>query len=153
MRNLAAATGVEGGLVAAALTAYTQAGRVMYDLDKQVFRLRELAREPLPMGALRFASPQEEKADRFIAAKLVTIGAVTERDGRRIVDGEVVDNAKTVKPMIALDTDDRLVDARCDCYYYGHNKLMRGPCEHMLALRRLYHGTAGQSPLFHVHVA
>ncbi len=151
--NLAGVTGVEGELVAAALTAYTQAGRVMYDIDKQVFRLRELAREPLPMGALRFASPQEEKADRFIAAKLVTIGAVGERDGRRIVEGEVVDNAKTMKPMIALDTDDRLVDARCDCYYFGHNKLMRGPCEHMLALRRLYHGTAGQRPLFHVHVA
>ncbi len=140
--SLSAATGVDSGLTAAALTAYTQAGRVMYDLDKQVFRLRELAREPLPMGALRFASPQEEKADRFIAAKLVTIGTVAERDGRRIIDGQVLDNAKTYKPMIALDADDRLVDARCDCYYYGHNKLMRGPCEHMLALRRLFHGHA-----------
>jgi hypothetical protein len=135
--ELAGATGIDGGLVAAALTAYTQAGRVMYDLDKHVFRLRELAREPLPMGALRFASPQEEKADRFIAAKLVTIGVVAERDGRRIIDGKVLDDAKTYSPMIALDADDRLVDARCDCYYYGHNKLMRGPCEHMLALRRL----------------
>ena len=94
------------------------------------------------MDALRFASPQEEKADRFIAAKLVTIGTVAERDGRRIIDGQVLDNAKTYKPMIALDADDRLVDARCDCYYYGHNKLMRGPCEHMLALRRLFHGHA-----------
>jgi hypothetical protein len=139
---LAGAAGVESGLAAAALTAYTQAGRVMYDLDKQVFRLRELAREPLPMGALRFASPQEGKADRFIAAKLVTIGEVSERDGRRIIEGEVVDNAKTMKPRIVLDGDDRLVEARCDCYYYGHNKLMRGPCEHMLALRRHYHGAA-----------
>ena len=137
--GLAAATGVDGSLVAAALTAYTQAGRVMYDLDKQVFRLRELAREPLPLGALRFASPQEEKADRFIAANLATIATVAERDGRRVIEGQVMDNAKSYKPMIALDSDDRLVDARCDCYFYGHNKLMRGPCEHMLALRRLYH--------------
>ena len=58
--ELAAATGTSGTLVAAALTAYTQAGRVMYDLDKHVFRLRELALEPLPMGALRSPRPGGE---------------------------------------------------------------------------------------------
>ncbi len=99
--SLAAATAVDGSLVAAALTAYTQAGRVMYDLDKQVFRLRELAREPLPMGALRFASPQEEKADRFIAANLVTIATVAERDGRRVIDGP------GARQRQALQTHDR----------------------------------------------
>ena len=146
--ELAAATGTSGTLVAAALTAYTQAGRVMYDLDKHVFRLRELAREPLPMGALRFASAQEEKADRFIAAKLVTIATVAERDGRRVINGQVLDDAKTYTPMIVLDNDDRLIEARCDCYFYGHNKLMRGPCEHMLALRRLYHGQVALPPSY-----
>jgi hypothetical protein len=136
--ELAAVTGLEGSIVAAALTAYTQAGRVMYDLDKAVFRLRELSRDPLPMSSLRFASEQEEKADRFIAANLVTIKSAGERDGRRVIEGEVLDNAKKQKPMIALDNDERLVDGRCDCYFYGHNKMMRGPCEHMLALRRHY---------------
>jgi hypothetical protein len=136
--ELAGATGFDSAIVAAALTAYTQAGRVMYDLDKKVFRLRELSREPLPVSALRFASEQEEKADRFIAANLVTVENIGERDGRRIVTGQVLDNAKPYKPTIILDNDDRLTDARCDCYFYGHNKLMRGPCEHMLALRRLY---------------
>jgi hypothetical protein len=98
------------------------------------------------MGALRFASPQEEKADRFIAAKLATVANVAERDGCRVINGQVLDDAKTYNPMIVLDNDDRLVDARCDCYFYGHNKLMRGPCEHMLALRRLYHGQAASPP-------
>jgi hypothetical protein len=136
--DLAAATGLAGDIVAAALTAYTQAGRVMYDLDKGVFRLRELSRDPLPVAALRFASEQEEKADRFIAANLVTIARVGQRDGRRLIEGEVLDNARKQQPMIALDSDERLVDGRCDCYFYGHNKMMRGPCEHMLALRRHY---------------
>ena len=144
--EIAAATGLGEPIVQAALTAYTQAGRVMYDLDKGVFRLRELAREPLPMGALRFASPQEEKADRFVEAKLVTIKATGERDGKRVITGEVLDDAKTYSPMIVLDGDDRMVEARCDCYFYGHNKMMRGPCEHMLALRRLYHDVAGGAP-------
>lgn len=144
--EIAAATGFGEPIVQAALTAYTQAGRVMYDLDKGVFRLRELAREPLPMAALRFASPQEEKADRFVEAKLVTLKATGERDGKRVITGEVLDDAKTCSPMIVLDGDDRMVEARCDCYFYGHNKLMRGPCEHMLALRRLYHDATGGAP-------
>jgi hypothetical protein len=144
--DIAGATGLGQPIVHAALTAYTQAGRVMYDLDKGVFRLRELTREPLPMAALRFASPQEEKADRFVAARLVTIKAVGERDGKRVIDGEVLDDAKTYAPMIVLDGDDRMVEARCNCYFYGHNKMMRGPCEHMLALRRQYHDLAASIP-------
>jgi hypothetical protein len=145
--ELATATGFDAPLVAAALTAYTQAGRVMFDLDKGVFRLRELAREPLPAGALRFASEQEEKADRFIAARLVSVGEVSERDGKRIIKGRVLDDAKPYEPWIALDGDERLVKAECGCYFYGHNKLMRGPCEHMLALRRFYNtNVAGNQP-------
>ena len=137
--ELAAETGLDRTIVAAALGLYVQNGRAMYDLDKGVYRLRELTREPLPMGALRFASEQEQKADRFVDARLVTIASTDSRDGRRIVNGEVMDDGKTVRPMIAIDADDRMVEARCECWFYGHNKLMRGPCEHMLALRRLFH--------------
>ncbi|TDR93322.1 SWIM zinc finger family protein [Enterovirga rhinocerotis] len=137
--EIAADTGLDRTLVAGALGLYVQNGRAMYDLDKRVFRLRELTREPLHAGALRFASEQEEKADRFVEARLVTIASTDRRDGRRIVNGEVMDDGKTVRPMIALDADDRLVEGRCECWFYGHNKLMRGPCEHMLALRRLFH--------------
>jgi hypothetical protein len=136
---IAVDTGLDRTVVQGALGLHVQAGRAMYDLDKGVFRLRELARDPLPMGTLRFASPQEEKADRFVAARLVTIGSVQRRDGRRTVTGEVMDNGKVQKPAIGVDDDDRLVEARCDCGFYGHNRLTRGPCEHMLALRRLFH--------------
>ncbi|WP_407521331.1 SWIM zinc finger family protein [Methylobacterium oryzisoli] len=137
--GLSAETGLDRALVAGALGLYVQNGRAMFDLDKGVYRLRELTREPLAPGALRFASEQEEKADRFIAARLVTIASTNRREGRRIIDGEVLDDGKVRHPMIALDADDRLVEARCDCGFYGHNKLMRGPCEHMLALRRIFH--------------
>ncbi|GLS42353.1 SWIM zinc finger family protein [Methylobacterium brachythecii] len=139
VETLSAETGLDRTLVAGGLGLYVQNGRAMYDLDKGVYRLRELTRDPLAMGALRFASEQEEKADRFIEARLVTIGSTDQREGRRIVHGEVLDDGKTRHPMIAIDADDRLVEARCDCGFYGHNKLMRGPCEHMLALRRIFH--------------
>lgn len=139
VETLASDTGLERSHVAGALGLFVQAGRAMYDLDKGVFRLRELTREPLDPATLRFASEQEEKADRFVAARLVTIESVQRREGRRIVCGEVLDDGKPVKPTIGLDADDRLVEARCECWFYGHNRLMRGPCEHMLALRRLFH--------------
>lgn len=136
---LAAETGFDRSIVHGALGGYVQAGRAMYDLDKGVFRLRELTREPLDAGVLRFASEQEAKADRFIAAKLVTLGDIEHRDGARAISGTVLDNARKQSPRIVIDGDDRMVEARCDCGFYGHNKLSRGPCEHMLALRRLFH--------------
>ncbi len=137
--DLARQTSVDEALVHAALSAYTQAGRVMFDLDKSVYRLRELAREPLVMSQLRFASPQEEKADRLIDARLVTLGQIERNQGRRVISGSVLDNARTEQVNLVINEDDRLVEARCTCYFYGHNKMMRGPCEHMLAVRRIFH--------------
>ena len=137
--TLAEASGVEEKLVHAALSAYTQAGRVMFDLDKGVYRHRELSREPLQLGQLRFASEQEEKADRLINADLVQIRDVTRNQGRRVILGSVLDDGRTERVHLVLNEDDRLIEARCSCYFYGHNKMMRGPCEHMLALRRLFH--------------
>jgi len=137
--TLAQQTGVNETLVHAALSAYTQAGRVMFDLDKGVYRRRELSREPLAMSQLRFASEQEEKADRLINAKLVQIKQVDRNQGRRIISGSVLDNARTEQVNLVINEDDRLIEARCTCYFYGHNKMMRGPCEHMLAVRRIFH--------------
>lgn len=144
--TLSADTGLDSPTVAGALGLYVQAGRVMYDLDRKAWRVRELLREPIPPGALRFASEQEEKADRFIAANLVTITSVERRDGHRIVCGAVLDDGKSHHPRLVIDADDRLASATCDCWFYGHNKLMRGPCEHMLALRRMYHAQIEGKP-------
>jgi hypothetical protein len=137
--TLAQQTDVSDVLVNAALSAYTQAGRVMFDLDKGVYRLRELSREPLAMSQLRFASEQEERADRLINANLVQIKQIDRNQGRRIISGSVLDNARTEQVNLVINEDDRLIEARCTCYFYGHNKMMRGPCEHMLAVRRIFH--------------
>ncbi|MFC2250192.1 SWIM zinc finger family protein [Labrys portucalensis] len=138
-RDLARDLGLEESMVQAALTAYTQAGRVMFDLDKGIYRRRELTREPLALSQLRFASEQEASADRLVEANLVTIAGVDRNQGRRIVTGTVLDNARKESVALTIDADDRLVEARCSCHFYGHNKMMRGPCEHMLALRRIFH--------------
>lgn len=122
--------------ILSALSAYTQAGRAIYDLDKGVYRARELSRDPLPMEKLRFANEREEAAMRFQDENLVTF---TERKhlekGGLYLAGSVREGEKYTDTTLTIDGDGRLVDAKCDCYYFKTNQLYRGPCEHILALR------------------
>jgi len=34
---------------------------------------------------------------------------------------------------LVIDNEMKLKDASCDCWYFGQNKLNKGPCEHILA--------------------
>jgi hypothetical protein len=67
--------------VLAALGIYTQAGRAIYDLNKQVYRVRELSREPLPMDKLRFANEREQAANRLVSDETVTVRSVDADQG------------------------------------------------------------------------
>lgn len=121
--------------VEGALSAYTQAGLVMYDLNKKTYRLRELSRDPLPLEALRFNNPRESQAQEFVQANQVTVQALTLPTGRMKLTGTVKDKNAALRPSLVLDRDERLAEASCECWYYHQNKLRMGPCEHILALR------------------
>lgn len=127
---------LDRGLVLSSLAVYTQEGRAIYDLAKNVYRVRELSREPLPFDKLRFQNEREALADNFVKANLASVSETNTQDNYLIIKGSVRDDAHTYKPTIVIDNDQRMVNANCDCYFYGHNKLFKGPCEHMLALRR-----------------
>ncbi|TQV88019.1 SWIM zinc finger family protein [Aliikangiella coralliicola] len=127
---------LDRSLVLAALSILTQAGRVIYDLKKGVYRLRELAKEPLPLEKLRFSNEREEKANNFVAANLVELNNYSESNGKVQLSGTVMDNATEYSTEMVLDSDQRLVKGSCQCHFYVSNKLYKGPCEHMLALRR-----------------
>lgn len=126
-------------VVLGALGAYAQAGRVMFDLNKGLYRVRELSREPLPLEQLRFANPREADATRFIEANAVTL---TERRldtaGLLHLSGRVRVNDKVVNPRLTLNRDEQIASAECACNWYQQNKLRQGPCEHILALRMQY---------------
>lgn len=141
---LASEAGLARATVLAALHILTQAGRVIYDLKHHVYRLRELSREPLPLETLRFSNEREAKADNFVNANLVTLSEAKETAEQLILSGTVMDNANTLETMLVLDSDERLVDGHCQCHFYVSNKLYKGPCEHMLALRR-YHANQQQT--------
>jgi hypothetical protein len=134
--SLAARLSLDRASVLGALGAYTQAGRAIYDIDKQVYRVRELSRDPLPFDKLRFANEREQEAANFLARKAVTVGSAN-IDSRGVLQlkGSVSTSGKLYYPLLLIDADQRIIDGGCGCYWHQTNKLTKGPCEHMIALR------------------
>jgi hypothetical protein len=133
--TLAAQLDLEPKLVLGALGAYTQAGRAIYDLDRRVYRVRELSREPLPMEKLRFANEREERARSFVNEGRVRCRTEGLPDSAVRLSGHVEDARHTYEPFLLIDADERLINAGCTCNFFSQNKLYQGPCEHILALR------------------
>jgi hypothetical protein len=133
---LAARLRLDRSVILGALSAYTQAGRAIYDLNKQVYRVRELSNVPLPMDKLRFASDREAQASRFLEQNAMRITSDNiDTLGTQFLQGEVRHKNQTFLPMVTLDRDLRIVHAECTCNWHQQNKLFKGPCEHILALR------------------
>lgn len=137
--DLAKRLNIHRAVVLAALGAYTQAGVAIYDLNKQVYRVRELSGEPLPMEKLRFANPREEKATLFLQHNSVRVNSVTgDRSSVYTLQGSIRDRQKNFNPSLTIDADERIIKAECGCNWHEQNKLYKGPCEHILALRMQY---------------
>ncbi|MBC7880912.1 MAG: SWIM zinc finger family protein [Anaerolineae bacterium] len=122
-------------VVLGALAAYTQAGRAIYDLNRQVYRVRELSREPLPLTALRFANEREQQANQFLTQNAVHVLSANNTDGVLTLSGTVRHGESIYTPSLTIDGDERLIAAECTCNWHQYNKLFKGPCEHILALR------------------
>ncbi|MGT2488299.1 SWIM zinc finger family protein [Methylobacterium oryzae CBMB20] len=58
----------------------------------------------------------------------------------------MLDDGRSLTPAVELDSDDRMVGGSCQCGFYTRNRLTRGPCEHMLAVRRLVHAQVEGRP-------
>jgi len=131
-------TGFDQMTVRSSLAKYAQHGQVLYDLDQDVYRVRELSREPLDMKLLRFSNQREELAQRFVDANLVTLKTYSECNDGISLDGEILDNAVCYQTALTIDSDFRISAASCHCHFYHQNKLRKGPCEHMIALRLFF---------------
>jgi hypothetical protein len=130
--------GIDTASVTGALSLYTQAGRVIYDLNKQVYRVRELSREPLPVETLRFSNPREEVAARILEQKDVKFTVSEMQDKSVQLNGTIKSAKRNYNPQMLIDADEKIKAASCDCSFYAENKLYKGPCEHMLAMRQAY---------------
>ena len=132
--NLAKRLNLDTSTVVSSLTAYTQAGRVIYDLNLGVYRVRELTQEPLDFKALRFGSEREKLANDFIAQDRIKITPQVVKDKLQI-KGKVKTQHETYNTLAVIDKDERLVDGDCECSFFRSNKLKQGPCEHIIATR------------------
>jgi len=133
--QLAQRTGLATPIVASALASWVQAGRAIYDLDKGVYRKRELTRDPLPMEKLRFANAREEAAAQLLHRAKIAVDKADTGGGGLVLAGRIKVGEKLFAPQLTFDTEQRLVKGDCTCDYFVRNRLHRGPCEHMLALR------------------
>ena len=134
--ELAKRLNLDRATVLGALAAYTQAGRAIYDLNKNVYRVRELTRDPLPFDKLRFANEREESATKFLMNKAVKITVrETKQNGVLELKGTVKEKEKIYEPSLTIDADERITSAVCTCNFFQQNKMFKGPCEHILALR------------------
>lgn len=121
--------------ITAALVAATQAGKVIYDLENGVYRLRELSKEPLDVKSLRFTSEREQQAAQWVEQGNVAI-TVGVNNEKLVIEGTVRDDAATSFSIQAVvDKDHRLTDGHCTCSFYTTHQLKQGPCAHILAGR------------------
>lgn len=142
--ELASSTGLPLERCRSAAAYLCQVGRAMFDLGGSTYRHRDLFAEPFTIQqAAQVAKPQateenpQEKAARVIF----------ERDNVRVImrrpfaggyklsgSAKGADNMQ-VRPQLQIDGEGRIVTAECTCAYHQKQKLTKGPCEHILALR------------------
>lgn len=135
--ELATRTGLPQADVNAAMTLWVQAGRAVFDLPTGRYAWRELSREPLPLDTLRFASPEEEAALALVHARGVQLTGLRQEAARILIEGRVKDRQHSFNPRLTLNADQQLQDGHCGCNFFSQNRLRRGPCAHLLALRQL----------------
>lgn len=133
--ELAQRTGLATPIVASALAGWVQAGRAIYDLERGVYRKRELTRDPLPVEKLRFANAREERAAQLLHTAKIAIDRADAADGGLVLAGRIKRDGKLFAPELTFDVEQRLVAGECTCDFFVRNRLHKGPCEHMLALR------------------
>ena len=123
-------------VVESALTNFIQEGKVVYDMYNEVYRIRELTKDPLPIDRLRYKNKREGEAAEILSQNRLTYDSY-QTSNKGIVHLGFYEDRKKGKVSIEISDDERLIDGRCDCSFYQKNKLYQGPCPHMTALRKL----------------
>ena len=133
--ELSKALNIDTKIISSALNIYAQEGRVLFDMSKGKYRLREISAKPLPMERLKFSNPQEEKAVKLVEENSVNIEKISTNGGTIIIEGDIKSGGRVEKTSLIIDEDLRIKDAKCSCRYFYQNRLYKGPCEHILALK------------------
>ncbi len=130
--DLANSLSLDVGTVNNALSTFTQAGKVIYDLKNGVYRVRELKKDGIDIESLRFSSELDKNA--YQLSESGAISNVQSRDnGDQLLVAGTVSNE--FSPQLTIDSDLKIIAGKCTCNDYYKDKMTKGPCVHMLALR------------------
>jgi hypothetical protein len=131
--NLAKKLNLDIQLVKQSLTTFTQAGKVIYDLENKIYRIRELKKEGIDLDSLRFSSEIDKEAYTLMqngnVKKLTTTNALSNS-----ITVTATVNDKYFAEVV-IDNDLAIIDGKCTCNSYYKDKMRKGPCAHILATR------------------
>ncbi|WP_394822787.1 SWIM zinc finger family protein [Pendulispora albinea] len=115
-------------------------GRVLFDLDRGVYRPRALLAEPVDTARIRYGSEREATAHRLLgdgaapAAEIAITKIHTIAGEGQEISGEVKHARRTFSPRFTIDVEGQVREAWCNCPTYQRSAMREGPCEHMIAL-------------------
>jgi predicted DNA-binding WGR domain protein len=139
--DIAKALGLDAAEALEALQVGCQQGKLMFDVEREVYRFRPLTGAPLDPARFEFRNTRERLAHDLVAQK----GAVKIAGENRIhgvgleLTGKVAVAAekREYRPQLLLDDEGRVRKAECTCSFFRKHQLKEGPCEHLVALRLL----------------
>ena len=128
------ATNLKESVVLGALQILVQGGKVIYDLNSQVYRRRELHKEALDLRALRFKNEQEAIANDLLLADQVKVSPAMKAHHGQLIMGKVLTPQKTEEVTLHLGKNQEILKANCTCEFFKQHQL-KTPCEHILAVK------------------
>jgi hypothetical protein len=142
--ELATKTGLGLEKTRSALSYLCQSGRAMIDLNKGVYRHRDLFFDQFTMKEAQKAVSEvvEDQNPLAKAAKIIfstdNVRIIARRPvttGYKLSGSVLGTKGDRVRPQLHVDQEGQIIEGNCTCAHYKSNQLTKGPCEHLLALR------------------
>lgn len=139
--ELSQALDIQDSSLLAALQLGCQQGLLMYDLDRNVYRLRQLTEDGLNWDRLEFRNDRERVAHDLLAKGAVSIESETRVPDKGVeIVGKVWVEAdqREYLPSMIITPSGQVIKAKCTSRFFRTNRLKYGPSMPLIALRLFY---------------
>lgn len=141
-RELANVTGLKGSALLEALQNGCQQGRIIFDLARNVYRLRPLTEAPLDLQKLEYRNGREKTAHDLLhrrdAVRIVSENRIAATGLELTGQVNVAEDKREYRPQMLLTDEGQVSRAECTCSLFRKQGLKDGPCAHLIALRLAY---------------
>ena len=130
------ASGLQEKDVFSALQHLSFEGKVMYDIGERVFIWRHIFEDDHIKPSLpKIDSKRLSKAQDLARRDKVTILSKQVFGINTLLEARVKSSNGTYDVDLILDDKNMILDGSCTCKWFSYNRLRRGPCAHILAVR------------------